>query len=134
MAENGQLFRFLRKSPPESVADITPEALAYLFSIPPVSRPAFSMASDSDTPVVALKNIGPASASLLQEIGVKTRADIERLRPALVYRILAHRFNGVSLLMLYALDAAVRDVHWLSLSEEDKTRLRREAEQVVIAD
>jgi len=90
------------------------------------------MAPNSDTPVLALKNIGPASAHMLREVGVRTRGDIERLGPALVYRIVVHRFGSVSVLLLYALDAAVRDAHWLSLSEDDKTRLRREAEQVDI--
>ncbi|GMQ82320.1 MAG: hypothetical protein BMS9Abin05_1768 [Rhodothermia bacterium] len=81
-----------------------------------------------ETPIAALRNIGPKSAGLLAEIGVNTLSDLEEMGAVFAYRVLKHRFAHVSILMLYALEATIRDVHWLSLTEEDKNGLRAAAE------
>ena len=86
-------------------------------------------AEELDIPVENLRNLGPASAHWLREIEVHTRADLERLGPALVYRLVKQRRPRVSLNLLWALAGAVADQDWRELSPEDKMQLRREAEQ-----
>ena len=75
-----------------------------------------------------LKNLGPKSVKQLNEIGVFTRDDLERIGIVMAYKVLKHHNPSVSILMLYALYGAMHDVHWNSLSPERKTRLRASAE------
>jgi len=82
---------------------------------------------DPKTPVARLKNVGPKSARLLEEIGIHTLADLEKVGSVFAYRILRHRFSGVTLNMLYGLEATLRDIHWLELTPEDKAGLRNAA-------
>lgn len=81
----------------------------------------------ADTPVSELLNLGPVSSAQLRQVGVVRRADLERIGAILVYRMLKHRFPGVSVNMLYALHGAVTDVRWNELSPEVRRSLRAEA-------
>lgn len=75
-----------------------------------------------------LKNIGPASARLLREIGVARPATLRRLGAVAVYRRLKHAFpRQVSLVMLYALEGALRDCHWNRLPPGVKASLKSAA-------
>lgn len=86
-----------------------------------------------DTPVEALKNIGPKSAQWLREIGMESYADLEKAGPVMKQvitgKILQHRFKGINLLMLYALYATTRDRHWQSLSADEKEMLKKAASE-----
>ena len=64
---------------------------------------------------------------MLADINVHTLADLQEMGSVFTYRVLKHRFASVSLNMLYGLEAAVRDVHRLSLSQDDKEQLRAAA-------
>ena len=75
-----------------------------------------------------LKNIGPTSAAWLAEIGITSRAALADIGPVMVYKMIQHRHPGVNVLLLYALQGAVMDVHWNALTPEMKAQLRREAE------
>ena len=79
--------------------------------------------------VETLKNIGPTSAEWLREVGVTTRAKLEDLGPVMVYKMIKHRRPGVNMLLLYALQGAVMDLHWNALPPDVKARLRRDAEE-----
>ena len=81
-----------------------------------------------DTPVSALKNIGKTSAGWLREIGVETRRDLVEMGPVMVYKILKHQKPGVSLNLLYGLQAALLDIHWTALPSVIKKTLKAEAE------
>ncbi len=78
------------------------------------------------TPVDNLRNVGPASAARLKDVGVDTREDLERLGPVLTYRLVAQRYPQTSLNLLWALAATLADRDWRLLSPEEKRRLRRE--------
>lgn len=76
------------------------------------------------TPVERLLNLGPKSSSWLRAIGVRTRADLERLGSVEAYRRCLE--NGVSptLNLLYALEGALLDLRWDRLPAVVKANLR----------
>ena len=86
--------------------------------------------SRRDQPVGSLQNIGPTIARRLRSVGIRTRGDLERLGPAPVFRRVRDENPGKTIPVcyyLYSLEGALRDVHWDSLGERTKARLRREA-------
>ncbi|HYE59499.1 MAG TPA: TfoX/Sxy family DNA transformation protein [Rhodothermales bacterium] len=87
-----------------------------------------------DTPVEELKNIGPKSAAWLREVGVQTRADLERIGPVFAYLLVRHRFPsaGINLLMAYALHGALTDEAYFALSPETREALRVEVETAAL--
>ena len=72
-----------------------------------------------------LKNLGPKSTIWLNEIGVFTRSDPERIGSVEIYRLLTLRGFNVSLNLVYAIEAALLDIHWKELPASDKAELRR---------
>lgn len=79
--------------------------------------------AELDIPVANLRNIGPSSAALLREIGVHTRADLERLGPVLAYRLVKQRQPPTSLNLLWAMAAGLADRDWRELTDEKKEKL-----------
>lgn len=73
-----------------------------------------------------LRNLGPASAAMLAEVGIRTRADLERVGPVLAYRALQDIRSGVSLNLLWAMHGALTDQRWDRLSEATRGQLKRE--------
>lgn len=72
-----------------------------------------------------LPNLGPTIRARLHEIGVNTAAELKRLGAARAYNQLC-KTAGKKLprcYYLYSLEAALRGVHWTSLSSRDKQRL-----------
>lgn len=82
------------------------------------------------TPVERLKNLGPASARWLVAAELHTRADLERAGSVLAYKIVRHRLPEapINVLLLYALEGALRDVPWQALTPNERAALRHEAE------
>jgi DNA transformation protein len=75
-----------------------------------------------------LKNIGPASARQLREVGIDNAARLRKLGALAAYRRLKHAFpRQVTLVMLYALEGALRNCHWNRLPSGVKGRLRAAA-------
>jgi hypothetical protein len=75
-----------------------------------------------------LKNIGPASASQLRDVGIDNATALRKIGALDAYRRLKHAFpRHVSLVMLYALEGALRDCHWNRLPPGVKERLKRGA-------
>lgn len=71
-------------------------------------------------PVSALRNLGPKSARLLAESGVKTIAELRLLGPAKAYR----RVKGkASLNLLWAIAAGLEDRDWRTVTEPEKASL-----------
>jgi hypothetical protein len=82
------------------------------------------MASD----LIDLKNIGPASVRQLREIGIEDAAALRKLGAIGAYRWLKHTFpREISLVMLYALEGALRNCHWNRLPPGIKEKLRAAA-------
>lgn len=75
-----------------------------------------------------LKNIGPASARQLREVGIDNAAALRKIGALSAYRRLKHAFpRQVTLVMLYALEGALRDCHWNRLPAGVKDRLKTAA-------
>lgn len=76
-----------------------------------------------------LRNLGPTSEKMLNSIDVYTLDDIKELTPVVIFHILKSRGYDVTLHMVYALQGAIMDLHYLELPEEIKTDLKNEIER-----
>lgn len=88
-----------------------------------------SVEGDLNEPIENLRNLGPTSGAWLREVGIRTISDLDRLGPALAYRLVREKQPKASLNLLWALAAGLGDRNWTELSEEEKERLRSAAEQ-----
>ena len=76
--------------------------------------------------LTSLKNIGPASVRQLRDVGIESAAELRKVGALDAYRRLKHAFpRHVSLLMLYALEGALRDCHWNRLPPGVKEKLKQ---------
>ena len=77
-----------------------------------------------------LKNIGETTAQWLHDVGIHTRADLEERGAVIAYKVIQHqRPQKVNVLLLYALQGALLDVHWNALSPTIKEQLKRDAKE-----
>lgn len=75
--------------------------------------------------LLRLKNIGPASIRQLREVGIQDAATLRKVGALAAYRRLKHASpREVSLVMLYALEGALRDCHWNHLPPGVKEQLK----------
>ena len=74
----------------------------------------------------SLRNLGGRSEQWLNDIGVFTRSDLERIGSVEVYRILKERGYPVTLNLVWGIEGALADVDWRELSEEMKASLRQQ--------
>lgn len=74
--------------------------------------------------IASLRNLGGKSEIWLNEIGVYTREDLEKLGSLEIYRILRQREYPASLNLVYAIEAALADTDWRELSPNLKAELR----------
>ena len=81
-----------------------------------------------DDPIGMLRNLGPRSQGWLSAVGILCRADLERVGAVIAYKLVQEHGFAPSLNLLYALEGALRDVHWNNLPPEVRSRLRREVE------
>jgi len=80
-----------------------------------------------EAPVENLENIGPVTAGWLRSIGIGTRGELQRVGPLAAYHMLTEEGYNTSLVLVYALEGALRGVHWNRLPPEHKARLRARA-------
>jgi len=77
-----------------------------------------------------LKNLGPSTARMMAEIDVHTVDQLRELGSVETYRRLKFQFgNRVTLVALYALEAALLDRHWLELSAGERLALKEAAKK-----
>lgn len=82
-----------------------------------------------DSDLLALKNLGITSVNWLHAVGVRSRADLEHIGAVQAYNRIRERGIKVSKVLLYALEAALRDIHWSELGADEKQALVAIAEQ-----
>ncbi len=130
-------FRPLAKRPemngyfevPESVLVRNERLLEWAAaSVAVAKRAAPKVKSRSRSAGNKLRNLGPVSRRWLAAIGVVSRADLERVGSIGAYRLVRKQQRGASLLLLYALEAALLDVDWRKLPSDLKRRLREAVE------
>lgn len=77
-----------------------------------------------------LPNIGKTVEKRLNEIGVFSRADLNKLGPSKAYQQLSNKQPGKHLPVcyyLYSLEGALKNKHWDAFSESEKKKLRIKA-------
>ena len=79
-------------------------------------------------PIENVLNLGAASAAWLREVEIRTIADLRSIGPALAYRRVKARNPSTSLNLLWAMAAGLADRDPRDLSDEEKARLLKEAE------
>ncbi|MDE2869087.1 MAG: TfoX/Sxy family DNA transformation protein [Chloroflexota bacterium] len=73
-----------------------------------------------------LRNIGPTTACWLADVGITTVEDLDALGSVGAYqRLKAARPRQVTIVALYALEAALLDIAWTELPLEARSRLRQ---------
>jgi DNA transformation protein and related proteins len=78
-----------------------------------------------------LKNIGKVSAKWLNEIGVYTDTDLQKLGVLQAYLRIKFREPKASLNLLYALWGALEDVNFNQIPESVRVKLKREVESLL---
>ena len=77
-----------------------------------------------------MRNIGPTSARWLAEVGIDTPDELRRVGAAEAYRMVkAWRPWDVTLILLWALEGAIRDIYWMDVTPERRLELRREVDE-----
>lgn len=74
----------------------------------------------------ALFNLGPKSSAWLADAGITTRAELARLGPIEACRRVRAAGHPASLLLAYALEAALMGCHWQALPPDFRQHLRLE--------
>ena len=80
----------------------------------------------SSTSVESIINLGPKSTEWLNEIGVFTWDDIDRIGVMEVFVRLKRINPKISLNMLWALYMGHQGKHWMEISEREKQQLKKE--------
>ncbi len=75
-----------------------------------------------------LKGLGPKSEKCLNEIGIFTKSDLEKIGPVKAFIKLRNECSTMkpSLNFLYAMVGALEDVNWTSVAKKEKYRLLME--------
>jgi hypothetical protein len=71
-----------------------------------------------------MKNLGPKSTAMLAKIGIHSRDDLERCGAVDCFLALKNMDFPVNLNMLYALEAALLDIHITALGNDIKQHLQ----------
>jgi len=81
-----------------------------------------------ERPIAALRNLGPKSALMLAEAGIRTIEELKLLGAARAYvRVKALRPKSASLNLLWAMAAGLEDRDWRTLAPEEKNDLLAKA-------
>ncbi len=77
--------------------------------------------------LTTLKNIGPRTAEWLREIGVYSRADLEKLGAVEAYWLINSLGHHTTAVLLYALQGAILNIHWNEVPPQMKQALKEAA-------
>ena len=90
---------------------------------PQLSLGADRKGEDPDR-IESIRNLGPATARMLAEIGIETSAELRRVGSVAAYRRLKFRFGrAVTAIALYAMEAGLRGLDWRALDAESRRAL-----------
>lgn len=88
------------------------------------------MKDDVRAGIAQLPNLGPVTERWLKTIGVHSRRDLEALGAINVYRLLKGHGYAVSLNLVYAIEATLRDTRWDRLPVTVRNRLKAAVEDI----
>ena len=85
----------------------------------------------NDLPVTMLRNLGPASAMMLAEVGIRTIGELRTIGAAKAYvRVRAIRTRGASVNLLWSMAAGLDGRGWQEVSAEEKESLLAEVRRL----
>lgn len=85
----------------------------------------------NDLPVKMLRNLGPASAMMLAEAGIRTIGELRAIGAAKAYvRVRALRTRGASVNLLWSMAAGLDGRGWQEVSAEEKESLLAEVRRL----
>ena len=85
----------------------------------------------SDLPVTMLRNLGPASALMLAEVGIHTIGELRAIGAVKAYvRVRAVRSHGASVNLLWSMAAGLDGRGWQEVSTEEKASLLAEVRRL----
>ena len=85
----------------------------------------------NDLPVTMLRNLGPASAMMLAEVGIRTIGELRAIGAAKAYvRVRALRTRGASVNLLWSMAAGLDGRGWQEVSAEEKESLLAEVRRL----
>jgi DNA transformation protein len=85
----------------------------------------------NDLPVTMLRNLGPASAMMLAEVGIHTIGELRVIGAAKAYvRVRAVRRRGASVNLLWSMAAGLDGRGWQEVSAEEKESLLAEVRRL----
>lgn len=77
--------------------------------------------------IAGVRNLGPKSVGRLVEVGIRDPDTLRRFGAAAAYHRVKSRFpNDTSLNLLWAIQGALMEIHWLDVPDEIKQQLRDE--------
>jgi hypothetical protein len=82
--------------------------------------------SDASPDVSTLRNLGPRSAAMLAEIGIRSRADLVRHGATGACGLLLAAGHRVSLNLAYAIEGALMDCDWREIPHDFRLHLVKE--------
>ncbi len=76
-----------------------------------------------------MRNLGPQMEKWLKEVGITTEADLKKIGAVAAWCRLRFAFGKqISVIALYAMEAALIGCDWRSITAEEKAGLRKAAE------
>lgn len=79
--------------------------------------------------IASLKNLGPKSAERLCAVGITSEERLREIGVVATYSLVKQQFpNDTSLNLLWALQGAIMDIHWLQVPDDIKTELLSQIE------
>lgn len=78
--------------------------------------------------LLQLRNLGNTTVNWLRAVGIRTRQELADTGPVGAYNLIRERGFRVSRVLLYALQAALLDMHWTELDRHLKQQLVDEAD------
>jgi TfoX/Sxy family transcriptional regulator of competence genes len=73
-----------------------------------------------------LKNVGKTSAQWLHAVGIHNASDLRRMGAVDAYQAVRKRGFRASKVLLYAIEAALMDIHWNDLPNDRKDALNQQ--------
>ncbi len=111
------------------LAVLKPQAEQIIRDVDGAADPAFAGADAAG--LAAMSSLGKASARMLIQAGVKTPAQLKKIGAEEAYRRLRFTFGRrATATYLYALDIAVRGVHWADLADARMAKLKAAAARI----
>jgi DNA transformation protein len=86
--------------------------------------------SDTDKKLIELKNLGASTVNILNSVGISSPEELKATGSVQAFRLIRQRGIHVSKALLYALEGALLDTPWRSLSPALKVQLVQMAERI----